>query len=449
MAANVETLEKLERRMTLSLPLDGMQSEVQKRLRRLARTIKMDGFRPGKVPMSIVEQRYGPSVRYEVMNDMVGEAFYKEAQEAGLRLAGRPDISEIDSAAEGQMSFEAKFEVLPEVKFGDLSGTEVEKVVVEVSQDAIDRTLDILRRQRRTFSQRAKDAAVEEGDRVSVDFEGKIEGEAFSGGKAENFSFIVGEGQMLGEFEDAVRGMKQGESKTFPLTFPENYQGTEVAGKTADFMLTVKKIEAAHMPEVDGAFAKALGVKEATVEALHADIRKNLEREVGLRVSQRNRYNAIEALVAKAELDIPKASVQAEMERMVENTRAQLRAQGIKDVEKLPVPEDALRPEAERRVRVGLVVSALVEKEKLQATPEQIKAQVQELAASYEKPEELVRFYYADQRRMAEVEGIVLESNVADHVFAHAKVSEKKLSFDELMGRTPQAQEQAAEPAQA
>lgn len=447
MAVNVETLEKLERRMTLSLPLDGVQGEMQKRLRRLARTLKMDGFRPGKVPMSIVEQRYGPSVRYEVMNDMVGEAFYKAAQEAGLRLAGRPDISEIDGAAEGEMNFEAKFEVLPEVEFGALGDVEVEKVAVEVGQDAVERTLDILRNQRRTFSQRAKDAAVEEGDRVSVDFEGKIDGEPFSGGKAENFSFIVGEGQMLKEFDDAVRGMKSGESKTFPLTFPQDYHGTEVAGKTADFMVTVKKIEAAHLPEVDDAFAKSLGVKDATVEALHADIRKNLEREVGLRVSQRNRHNAIEALVANATLDIPKASVQAEMERMVENTRAQLRAQGIKDVEKIPVPEDMLRPEAERRVRVGLVVSALVEKEKLQATPEQVKAQVQELAASYEKPEELVRFYYADQRRLAEVEGIVIENNVADYVFAHAKGVEKKLSFDELMGRTPPAEEQAAEQA--
>lgn len=447
MAVNVETLEKLERRMTLSLPLGGVQGEMQKRLRRLARTLKMDGFRPGKVPMNIVEQRYGPSVRYEVMNDMVGEAFYKAAQEAGLRLAGRPDISEIDGAAEGEMNFEAKFEVLPEVEFGALGDVEVEKVSVEVGQDAVERTLDILRNQRRTFSQRAKDAAVEEGDRVSVDFEGKIDGEPFSGGKAENFSFIVGEGQMLKEFDDAVRGMKSGESKTFPLTFPQDYHGTEVAGKTADFMVTVKKIEAAHLPEVDDAFAKSLGVKDATVEALHADIRKNLEREVGLRVSQRNRHNAIEALVANATLDIPKASVQAEMERMVENTRAQLRAQGIKDVEKIPVPEDMLRPEAERRVRVGLVVSALVEKEKLRATPEQVKAQVQELAASYEKPEELVRFYYADQRRLAEVEGIVIENNVADYVFAHAKGVEKKLSFDELMGRTPPAQEQAEEQA--
>ena len=445
MAATVETLEKLERRMTLSLPLDSVQSEMQKRLRRLARTLKMDGFRPGKVPLRIVEQRYGSSVRYDVMNDLVGEAFYKAAREAKLRLAGRPDISEIESTTEGEMNFEAKFEVLPEVKQGDLSGTEVEKIVVEVGEDVVERTLDILRRQRRTFSQRAKDAAVEDGDRVSVDFDGKIDGEPFSGGKAENFSFIVGEGQMLKEFDDAVRGMKSGESKTFPLTFPEDYHGTEVAGKTADFMVTVKKIEAAHLPEVNSDFAKSLGVKDATVEALYADIRKNLEREVRLRVSHRNRSNAIEALVAKAELDIPNASVQAEIERMAENTRAQLRAQGIKDVEKLSVPEDMLRPEAERRARVGLVVADLVEKEKLQVTPEQIKAQVQELAASYENPEYLERFYYADQHRMAEVEGMVLESNVAEYVFAHAKTIEKKLGFDELMGRAPQVNEQAQE----
>ncbi len=437
MAVNVETLEKLERRMTLTLPLEGVQSELQKRLRRLGRTVKMDGFRPGKVPMSIISQRYGASVRYEVINDMVGAAFFKAAQEAGLRLAGQPDISETDGAPEGQMAFTATFEVLPEVALGDLSDTEVEKVVVEVEPEAIERTLDILRRQRRTFSQRAKDAAAEEGDRVSVDFEGKIDGEPFAGGKAENFVFVTGEGQMLKEFEDAVRGMKLGESKTFPLTFPKNYHGTEVAGKTADFMLTVKKIEAAHMPEVDSAFAKSLGVAEGTVEALHADIRKNLEREVGLRVGQRNRRTAIDALVARAELDIPKASVLAELERMVETTRAELRAQGVRGIDDFPPPLDAMRPEAERRVRTGLVVAALIEREKLQATPEQIKAQVQDFAASYERPEDLVRAYYADQRRMAEVEGIVIENHVADYVFAHAKVSEKKLSFDELMGRTP------------
>ncbi len=435
MAVNVETLEKLERKMTLTLPMDTIRSEVDARLRKLARSVKMDGFRPGKVPMSIVAQQYGYSVQYEVMNDKVGEAFFNAANEAKLRVAGQPTITEKDGAPEGQMAFDAVFEVFPEVRIGDLSTAEVEKLSSDVSDEAIDRTLDILRKQRRSFAQRAKDAATEDGDRVSIDFAGKIDGEPFEGGKAEDFQFVVGEGQMLKEFEDAVRGMKVGESKTFPLAFPEDYHGKEVAGKTADFMVTLHKIEAAHLPEVNEQLAKSLGVKDGTVEALRADIKKNLEREVKFRLNQRNKQGVMEALVSKAELDIPKSSVQAEVDRMVQSARADLKARGIKDVEKLPIPEDTFRPEAERRVRMGLVVAELVKAQNLQATPEQIKAQVEELAASYEKPDEVVRYYYADNRRLADVEAMVIENNVTEHVLKHAKVTEKKLGFDELMGQ--------------
>ena len=251
MAVTVETLEKLERKITLSVPLQSIQAEVDARLKKVARTVKMDGFRPGKVPMNVVAQRYGYSVQYEVLNDKVSEAFAQAVQEAGLRVAGQPRIAEKEGAAtEGQAEFEAIFEVFPEVKLGDLAAAEVEKLTAEVDDAAIDKTLDILRKQRRTFAQRAADEAAVDGDRVTVDFEGKIDGEPFAGGKADDFQFLVGEGQMLKEFEDAVRGMKVGESKTFPLAFPEDYHGKDVAGKTADFLVTVKKIEAANLPEV-------------------------------------------------------------------------------------------------------------------------------------------------------------------------------------------------------
>src|SRR4051794_36278404 len=280
MTVNVETLEKLERKITLTLPVGTIQSEVDSRLKKLARTVKMDGFRPGKVPMNVVAQRYGYSVHHEVMNDKVGEAFAQAANEAKLRVAGQPKITENEKAPEGQLTFDAVFEVFPEVKIGDLTTAEVEKISSEVSDAAIDKTVDILRKQRRTFAQRPQDAAAQEGDRVTVDFEGKIDGEPFQGGKADDFQFLVGEGQMLKEFEDAVRGMKNGESKTFPLAFPADYHGKDVAGKTADFMVTVKKIEAAHLPEVNDALAKSLGLQDATVEGLRTDIRKNLDREV-------------------------------------------------------------------------------------------------------------------------------------------------------------------------
>ena len=386
MAVNVETLEKLERKVTLTLPINAIETEVDTRLKRLARQVKIDGFRPGKVPAKVVAQMYGASVQYEVMNDKVGEAFAAVAVEAQLRVAGAPQISQKDGAAEGEMAFEAVFEVYPEVKMGDLATVEVEKVTADVTEEAIDKTVDILRKQRRTFAQRAAADAAVDGDRATIDFLGSIDGVPFEGGKADGFQFILGDGQMLKEFEDAVRGMKSGESKTFPLAFPEDYHGKDVAGKTADFLVTVHKVEAANLPEVDEAFVKTLGVNEPTVEALRADIRNNLEREVKNRLQARNKAAAMDAMVAKAELDLPKAPVQAELDRMADAARADLKQRGIKDADKAPIPDDIFRPQAERRVRLGLVVAELVRTEKLDATREQIEAHINEMAAAYERP---------------------------------------------------------------
>ncbi len=435
MAVTVETLEKLERKITLTLPVGIIQSEVDARLRKLARTVKMDGFRPGKVPMTVVSQRYGYSVHYEVMNDKVGEAFAAAANEAKLRVAGQPRISEKEGAPEGEMTFDAIFEVYPDVKIGDLSAADIEKVNADVSDAAIDKTVDILRKQRRTFSQRTLDAPAQDSDRVTIDFEGKIDGETFAGGKAEDFQFLIGDGQMLKEFEEAVRGMKSGESKTFPLNFPDDYHGKDVAGKQADFLVTVKKLEAAHLPEVNEALAKSLGIAEATVEGLRADIKKNLEREVRFRLLARNKNAVMDTLVANAELDLPNSSVQAELDRMVEGARADLKQRGIKDADKAPIPDDIFRPQAEKRVRLGLVVAELVRTNNLQAKPEQLKAHIEELAASYEKPQDVVRWYLSDNRRMAEVEAVVIENNVTDFVLSKAKVVEKSVSFDDLMAQ--------------
>jgi trigger factor len=435
MAVAVETLEKLERKMTLSLPMDTIQSEVSARLKKMARTVKMDGFRPGKVPMNVVAQRYGYSVQYEVMNDKVGEAFFNAANEAQLRVAGQPKINEKADAPEGELAFEAVFEVYPEVKIGDLSTAAVEKITTDVTDAAVDKTLDILRKQRRTFSQRAHEAQAATGDRVTVDFEGKIDGEPFDGGKAQDFQFILGDGQMLKEFEEATLGLKLGESKTFPLAFPADYHGKDVAGKTADFMVTLKKIEAAHLPEVDDALAKSLGIEDATVQGLRADIKKNLEREVKFRLLARNKTVVMDALVAKAELDLPKTSVQAEIARLLEGARADLKQRGIKDADKVAIPDDVFLPQAERRVRLGLVVAELVRANSLQAKMEQIKAHVDELSASYEKPEEVSRWYFSDNKRLAEVEAIVLENNVTDFVLSKAQVTEKAVGFDELMAQ--------------
>jgi trigger factor len=433
MAVNVETLEKLERRITLTLAATEINSEVESRLKKLARTVKADGFRPGKVPMSVVAQRYGYSVQYEVMNDKLGQAFSQAANEAQLRVAGVPNITQKDQAPEGQMAFDATFEVYPEVKLGELAGVEVERVSAEVDEPAIDKTVEILRKQRRTFAQRPAADGAEAGDRVTIDFEGKIDGEPFAGGKAENFQFLIGEGQMLEQFDTAVRGMKVGESKTFPLQFPADYHGQDVAGKEADFMVTMKKIEAQHLPTVDEAFAKSLGIAGGTVEALRADVKKNLEREVKFRVLARNKAAVMDALVKSAELDLPKALVEAEVGRLTEGARADLKQRGVKDADTAPIPAEIFTPQAERRVRLGLVVAELVRQQGLQAKPDQLQAHIEEMAQSYEKPAEVVRWYLSDRQRMAEVEAVVIENNVTNHVLSNAKVTDKVLPFDELM----------------
>ena len=433
MTVQVETLDKLERRITLTLPTATINTEVESRLKKLSRTVKADGFRPGKVPMSVVAQRYGYSVHYEVMNDKVGQVFSAAVVEAKLRVAGAPKISEKEGAPEGALSFDAVFEVYPEVKLGDLSTAEVERVSTEVTEEAIDKTVDILRKQRRTFAQRPAAESAVASDRVTIDFEGKIDGVPFDGGKADGFQFLIGEGQMLEQFDLAVRGMKSGDSKTFPLQFPADYQGKDVAGKEADFMVTLKKIEAQHLPEVNEAFAKSLGIADSTVDGLRADVKKNLEREVKFRVLARNKASVMDALVTASKLDVPKALVAGETERMVEAARADLKKRGVKDADTAPIPAEIFQPQAEKRVRLGLVVGELVRANNLQAKPDQLQKHIEEMSQSYEKPLEVVRWYLGDRQRLAEVEAVVVENNVADFVLGKAKVTDKVLPFDELM----------------
>lgn len=433
MAVTVETLEKLERRITLTLAATEINGEIQSRLKKLARSVKADGFRPGKVPMSVVAQRYGYSVQYEVVNDKVGRAFADAAREAELRVAGAPRIAQKDDAAEGQLAFDATFEVYPAVTIGDLSAAELERVSAEVTEEAIDRTVEILRKQRRSFAQRAAAEGAQEGDRVTIDFEGKIDGEPFAGGKAEGFQFVIGEGQMLEQFDSGVRGMQVGQSKTFGLKFPDDYHGQDVAGKEADFLATMKKVEAQSLPAVDADFAKSLGIAEASVEGLRADVAKNLAREVKFRVAARNKAAVMELLAKSAELDLPQALIGAEMERLVAQARADLKQRGVKDADKAPIPEEIFKPQAEQRVRLGLIVGELVRANQLQARPEQLQAHIEEMSQSYEKPAEVMRWYLGDRQRMADVEAVVVENNVAEFVIARAKVSDKVLPFDELM----------------
>lgn len=433
MAVTVETLDKLERKITLSLPRTLIDSEVDTRLRRLARSVKMAGFRPGKVPLKMVAQRYGESVGLEVLSAKLGEAFYAAADEASLQVAGVPQIIERHGAPEGQVLFDAVFEVQPEVRIGDLAGLQIEKLAVEISPRNVDTTLEILRKQRRSFVARAPDAAVQHGDRVTIDYEGKIDGEPFEGGKAQDFELLLGENQMLKEFEDAVLGMQAGQSKTFPLAFPANYRGTQVAGKTADFLLTVKKIEATELPALDEALACRLGVPDGSLQTLRANVKASLEREARARLREQHKCSALAALLTCVELDLPKASVQDEIERMAQAVRAEVKRRGAANADSFPVDHERLRPQAERMVRLQLAMDELARANALRASAAQIQERVEELAANYEKPEEWVQWYRSEPQRLAAVGALVTTDNVAEFILSRATVREKTVSFEELM----------------
>src|SRR5512134_634730 len=275
MAVNVEQLGTLERRLQMSLPVEGIEREIDTRLKKMARNVKMPGFRPGKVPMKLVAQTYGPQVRSEVLGDAVQKAFNDAVREAKLRVAGAPRIEPKQEPAAGAIEFSATFEIYPEFKVGDLSAAVVERPQVSVDDAAVERTLELLRKQRVTYVPAERPAA--DGDRLTVDFSGTIGGQAFAGGKAEGFAYLLGEGRMLPEFEAAARGMRAGESKTFGLAFPADYHGAEVAGKTAEFSLTLRRVEAPQLPALDAEFARALGVADGDLSRMRADVRQNVE----------------------------------------------------------------------------------------------------------------------------------------------------------------------------
>jgi len=449
MATAVETLEKLERRITITVPLADVQAEVEKRLKIRARTAKAPGFRPGKVPMKMVAQQYGYQVETEVLNDKVGRAFSDAASENNLRVAGYPKIEPKagENVTEGTVAFDATFEVYPDVKIGELSTADVEQVKSEVTDAEIDKTVDILRKQRVHYHVKGEqgahgdggaDQSAKNGDRVTVDFVGKIDGVEFQGGKAEDYPFVLGEGRMLKEFEDAAIGLKVGESKTFPLSFPEDYHGKDVAGKTAEFTITMKKVEWAHLPEIDAEFAKSLGIPDGDLGKMRDDIKVNLEREVKGRVKAKTKDSVMNALIKAAELDVPNALIEQDIERLVEMARQDMAQRGM-NVKDMPLPRELFAAQAERRVRLGLILAEVVKSNKLDATQEQVKAQVEEFAQSYEDPQQVLKFYYSDRRRLAEVEALVLEENVVNYVLGKAKVTEKPVAFDELMGNNAQA----------
>lgn len=433
MTQNLETLGALERRIDLAVAAEDLSKDVAKRLAKLSRTVKMPGFRPGKVPMKMVEASYGPQAESEALNDLIGQAFVKAVAEAKVRVAGAPRV-EAKPAEEGakEFGFTATFEVYPEVPVPDLSATEIKRSTCPVGDAEIDATIDIMRKQRATYE--TVERAAGDTDQVTVDFKGMLDGVAFPGGSAEGFAFVLGAGRMLPEFEEAVRGLSAGEEKVFPLTFPADYGSAELAGKTVEFTVKLQKVEKEVLPAVDGEFAKSLGIAEGEVEKMRAEIRSNLEREVESRLKSRTKDAVMDALVAASSFDLPKALVAEDQQRLAEMARADMASRGM-DVKNANIPTELFAAQAERRVRLGLLVGELVAKEGLSVRPDQIRKLVEDLAQSYERPQEVISWYLSDRKRVAELEAVALENNVVDWALAKAKTVDSAVAFDELMGR--------------
>ena len=433
MSVTLETLENLERKVTLSLPWSSINAECDKRLKQTARKARIDGFRPGKAPLSMIQSMYGAGIQNDVMNELAQKVFFDTAVAEGWKIAGMPRLEGVEGQDDKEnFLFSGVFEVFPEVKVGDLSGQEVEKVTASVGDAEVEKTIDILRQQRTRFNHTER--AAKDGDRVIINFAGKIDGEAFAGGSAENYAFVLGQGQMLPEFEAGVNGLKEGESKDVEVNFPEDYHGKEVAGKTAVFTITVRNVAEPVLPEVDEVFAKALGIADGNIETMRAEVKKNVEREVKRRVDSQNKEAAMEALLAVSELQVPNALINEEAERLAAEMKQNFINQGMADAKNLDLPLDMFKEQAERRVKLGLILAEVVQANGLEPSKEQIDAVIADFAESYEDPQEVIDWYHADNSRLQGPTSLAVEANVTDFVLGKAKVTEKALSFDEVMG---------------
>ncbi len=433
MQANLETLSGLERRLSVAVPLTEIDTEVLSRLKQIGRTAKMPGFRPGKVPFKVVQQQYGAQVRQEVMGATLEKSFGDAVRDQNLKVAGYPKF-DATPPAEGAADFQysATFEVYPEFKVGDIAGKRVDRVALTVGDAEVNKTLDIMRKQRVSYD--IVERAAQKEDRVQISYKGAIDGTPFEGGTAENQYAVLGEGRLLADFEGALAGMKTGDSKGFDLKFPDDYHGKDVAGKTAHFDVTVSEVAAPRLPEIDAEFAKTLGVGDGDVAKMRGEVKANLEREVKQRLKGKTKDQVMQALLDVTPVDVPKSLIEMEIQALQNMARENMASRGMPVKDDMPMPADIFTAQAQRRVSLGLILGELVRAHGLHARPEQVRAAVDLQAQSYEHPEEVVKWFYQQPDRLRDIESIVLEENVVEWALGVAKSEDKAITFDELMG---------------
>lgn len=434
MQANLEAIGNIERRLTISLPAEDIDSEISTRLRKLAQTMKMHGFRPGKVPLKVVAQQYGSQVRQEVLADKLQKMFGEAVRDNNLRVAGYPKFEARPAGAEGvnHLEYSATFEIYPEVKLGDLAGVTIERPALAVADAEVDRTIEVLRKQRATYH--TIERAAQKDDLVTIDFHGEIDGQAFQGGDGKGVRIVLGSGRMLPEFENAVLGVLPNETRSFDLSYPADYHGKDVAGKTARFSVTVNTVDEPRLPPLDAEFAKSLGITDGDLDKMRSEVRTNVEREVEARIRSRLKDQVFQALLDRSSLDVPQSLVELEMRNLAQAAQRDLEARGVK-AKDMPLPADILRSQAERRVRLGLILGEVVRAHSLQVKPEQVRAAVEHHAKSFEQPQEVVKWYYSSPERLQEFESAAIERNVVDWAVSVARIETKVTALEELMGK--------------
>jgi len=431
MRVSVENASQIERRMTVAVPADEMESEIATRLVKLARSVKMPGFRPGKVPKHLVESRYGNQLLEEVASDLINNSYRDALGKEGLVPAGNPEIETSKIERGSDLEYVATFDIFPEIPNPHLTDYKVEKPQCEITDDDIDRTIERIRKGRVDWQTKPDGAA--DKDRVTIDFTGKIDGEVFPGGESKDYPVVLGNGALLPDFEKELQGAKTGDERSFSLTFPEDYPGGEVAGKEATFEVTVKSVEAPQLSEINEEFIKSFGVEEGTEKALRDEVKQNLQRELEGRVRTHLRDQVMKGLLESNDIPLPKQMVEEEITRAIENNRAMMAQQGIN------APPDIDRglfaDEAKRRVTLGLVVRTIVENHNLQPDAGLVRARIEEMAAGYEQPEQFVQWYYSDEKRLDQVQAMVLEEQVVEKLLSEASVEEKSMPLDDFMNK--------------
>lgn len=431
MQVSVEKISDLERKMTVELPATEIDQEVNQRLEKLTRTVKLDGFRPGKAPLKEVKRRYEQSVRQEVLGEVMQRSFVKAMNEHELRPAGMPHIHP-KVAEEGKgLSFEATFEVYPEITLPDLKQVKVEKPVVTLEDAHVQETIEAIRKQNTNWVM--VDRASQHGDQVLIDFFGTLDGKPLERGESKGFVLELGSNSMIPGFEDGILGKKAGDEFVISPSFPEDYHAKELAGKVVDFKINVQRVNEPKLPDLDEAFAKKLKIKGNSIDALHEEVRRNMARELKNTLNNQTKHKVMDALLAVTNIPVPKALIDTEIENMQKNFLQQFGSQGdIKDLigDK---NRDLFEEQSVRRVKLGLLLSEFVKQRDLKVDQNRVRQHIEDMASAYEKPEDVIKWYYNDKARLSEVEALILEDQVVDAILAEAEVTEKVLEFSEVM----------------